>query len=75
MPPTLDAALLCSSKAGFDLGLESGLAEKLCQLGFLNYNGTYHANLHSKVWIIPKWDSNLGLNAFHSALDSCYVVS
>ena len=35
VPPTLDAALQCSSRAGSDLGLESGLVEELCQLGFL----------------------------------------
>ena len=29
VPPTLDAALLCSSRAGSDLGLESGLVEEL----------------------------------------------
>ena len=34
VPPTLDATLLCSSRAGSDLGLESGLVEELCQLGF-----------------------------------------
>ena len=35
MPPTLDMALLCSSKAGSDLGLESGLGYgRLCLLKF-----------------------------------------
>ena len=35
MPPTLDMALLCSSKAGSDLGLESGLGYwSLCVLKF-----------------------------------------
>ena len=37
--PTFDAALLCSSRAGSDLGRESGLAEELCQLGFPHYTG------------------------------------
>ena len=32
MPPTFYAALLCSSRAGSDLGLESRLVEELCQL-------------------------------------------
>ena len=36
--PTLDAALLCSSRVGSDLGRESGLVEELCQLGFLISN-------------------------------------
>ena len=35
MPPSLGAALQCSSKEGSDLGLESRLVEELCQLGFL----------------------------------------
>ena len=35
VPPRLGAALLCSSRAGSDLGLESGLVEKLCLFGFL----------------------------------------
>ena len=33
--PTLDVAPLSSSRAGSDLGHESGLVEELCQLGFL----------------------------------------
>ena len=32
MTPTLDAALLCSSRAGSDLGRESRLVEELCQV-------------------------------------------
>ena len=32
---TLDAALLCSSRAGSDLGCKSDWFEELCQLGFL----------------------------------------
>ena len=35
MTPTLDAALLCSSRAGSDLGRKSNRFEELCQLGFL----------------------------------------
>ena len=35
MTPTLDAALLCSSRAGSDLGRTSDRFEELCQLGFL----------------------------------------
>ena len=35
VPPTPNAALLCSSRAVSDLGLESGLVEELRQLGFL----------------------------------------
>ena len=31
MTPTLDTALLCSSRTGSDLGHESGLVEELCQ--------------------------------------------
>ena len=34
MTPTLDAALLCSSRAGADLGRKSDRFEELCQLGF-----------------------------------------
>ena len=30
-----EAALLCSSREGSDLGLEFGLVEELCQLGFI----------------------------------------
>ena len=33
--PTLDAALLCSSRAGSDLGCETDRFKELCQLGFL----------------------------------------
>ena len=44
MMPTLDAALLCSSRVGSDLGLESGFVEELCQLGFLNFY-LYHTSL------------------------------
>ena len=40
MMPTLDMALLCSSRAGTDLGRESGLVEELCQLGFHIYINT-----------------------------------
>ena len=29
MPPTLDVALLCSSREGFDMGLECELVEEL----------------------------------------------
>ena len=43
MTPTLDAALLCSSRAGSDLGCKSDWFEELCQLGFL----------------IPKYPANL----------------
>ena len=43
MPPTLDPALLCNSRAGSDLGLESGLVEELCKLGlsFLTLDDRY----------------------------------
>ena len=36
MTPTLDKAL-CNSRAGTDLGYESGLVEELCQLGFSSF--------------------------------------
>ena len=36
VPPTLDADVLCSSRAGSGLGLESRLVEEL-----YNYSGTY----------------------------------
>ena len=35
MTPTLDASLLCSSRAVSDLGRTSDRFEELCQLGFL----------------------------------------
>ena len=35
MTPTLDVALLCSSRVGSDLGRTSDRFEELCQLGFL----------------------------------------
>ena len=35
VPPELDTTLLCSSRVGSYLGLESGLVEELCQLGFI----------------------------------------
>ena len=35
MTPTLDAALLCSSRAGSDLGSRLDWLRSFCQLGFL----------------------------------------
>ena len=49
MPSTLDAALLCSSRAGSDLGLESGLVEII--MAKVPYKRS-----------CPKRDSNLGPN-------------
>ena len=46
--PTLDAALLCSSRAGSDLGRESGLVGRALSLGFLHIQVEVDASLKAR---------------------------